>query len=89
MELEQVSANMTHTHTQQPRFSINAFSACCRPATPAQIVRLCDSVEDFLIMLAIVRALLFGGAGVESLLTVVQNGVAITSIVQSPSTMNT
>lgn len=35
-----------------------------------QTVHLCDSVEEFLIMVAIVGVLLFGGAEVESLLTV-------------------
>lgn len=49
-------------------------------------MRVCDGVEEFLIMAAIVRVLLFGGARVESLLTVAQNGVAVTFIVQSPAT---
>ncbi len=64
--------SMTHTHaaihfSKMPSvFAAVAYHTCSN----CQIVRLCDSVEEFLIMAAIVCVLLFGGAGVESLLTV-------------------
>lgn len=57
------------SHTQQSTFSeMPSVFAAVANAAPAQIVRrlrLCDDVEERLIMAVIVRAPLFGGAGLE------------------------
>lgn len=66
--------SMTHTLTHTAIHFLKMPSAVAAVAyhtcSNRQIVRLCDGVEEFLIMVAIVHVVLFGGAGVESLLTV-------------------